>query len=560
MTKINRRSFIQRIGSCAAGLGLVPALSPVLGAADGKGASNPADDGPVLVTGDAVAVAETKYGKVRGFILNGITAFRGIPYGASTAGSNRFMPPKEPAPWSEIRPALWWGNSAPQDMAHRFADPYQSFIDHWNYDELSEDCLRLNVWTPALDDGQRRPVMVWLHGGGYGAGNGIEQDGYDGENFSRLGNVVFCSLNHRLGAIGFSDFSSVGGDPFAQSGNVGMLDIVAALQWVRDNIAQFGGDPGNVTIMGQSGGGAKVCLLTAMPSAKGLFHKAFAQSGSCLHGIAKDRAAQLAGYILKEAGLAASDLAKLQQMPWPEYQEIANRASKKLSHDSPSMGRPGGFGPVEDGVVVPVGRFYSDPAGLSSDIPMIVTTTFNESSPSRANSAMEQVTLDEVKAKLRERFKDRTDAVVDAYAKAFPEAKPVVIWSLVASNRQSAVATADAKSKQKAPVFVGWFGWQPTLFDNRMRAFHCLDISFWFHNTDRMYTHTGGGARARRLSARMAASLAHFMRTGNPNSGDLPDWPAYTSEKGETLVLDDVSVARDDPDGAARRSLPPMPG
>ncbi len=556
--KINRRSFLRRIGSFAAGLGFAPALSPVLRASAASGTARDSDDGPVLLIGDAIAVADTKYGKVRGFVLNGITAFRGIPYGADTSGANRFMPPREPAPWPEIKPAIWWGNSAPQDMANRFADQYQSFIDHWNYDELSEDCLRINVWTPAINDAQRRPVIVWLHGGGFFSGNGIEQDGYNGENFSRTGNVVFCSLNHRLGALGFSDFSGVGGEKFAESGNAGMLDIVAALKWVRDNIGNFGGDPDNVTIMGQSGGGAKVCFLAAMPSAKGLFHRAVALSGSALRGVDRDRSHLLASRILSEAVLTASDLDKLQQMPWLQYQEIANRAAKKLGKEMPTTGRRDGFSPVEDGIVLPMGQFYSDPAGLSSDVPMIVSTMFNESSPSRANSAMENVTLEEVKGKLRERFKDSTDAVVDAYAKAFPAAKPVEVWSLVASNRQAAIATADAKSRQKAPVFVSWFGWQPSLFDNRMRAFHCLDISFWFLNTDRMYTHTGGGAKARRLSALMAKSLLHFMRTGNPNSGDLPDWPAYTSEKGETMVLNDTSMVQNDPDGTARKSLPPL--
>ncbi|HZZ19394.1 MAG TPA: carboxylesterase family protein [Opitutaceae bacterium] len=549
---INRRSFIQTFGSIAAGLGLSPALRA---AADTKSAPE-ADDGPALQIGDQIAVADTKYGMVRGFILNGITVFRGIPYGADTSGANRFMPPKEPAPWNGVKPALWWGNSAPQDMTNRFANPYQSFVDHWNYDELSEDCLRLNVWTPALSDGGKRPVMVWLHGGGFTNGNGIEQDGYDGENFARLGNVVFCSINHRLGPIGFTDLSSIGGEKYAQSGNVGMLDIVAALQWVRDNIESFGGDPNNVTVSGQSGGGAKVTLLTAMPSAKGLFHKGVALSGSTLHGAKKEKAAKLAAHVLTEAGLTAADLDKLQQMPWKDYIQIAARASKNLSAEQGNKGRGMEFGPVADGVVVPEGTFYSDPAGLGSDIPLIVSTMLNEQSPSRFDSAMESISLAGVKTKVRDHFGDKTDEVVDAYAKAFPKAKPVEIWSLVSSNRQGAIATADAKAAQKAPVYVSWFAWQPSLFDNRQRAFHCLDISFWFYNTDRMLTHTGGGAKARRLGTAMSKTLVQFMRTGNPNSGDLPEWPTYTPSKGETMVFNDVSAVQDDPDREARKSLP----
>ena len=178
-----------------------------------------------------------------------------------------------------------------------------SFRDHWNYDDVSEDCLRINVFTPALKDGKKRPVLFWIHGGGFTNGNGIEHDGYNGENLARSGDVVFCSINHRLGPLGYCNLAGVGGEKFAASGNVGMLDIVAALEWVRDNIARFGGDPGNVTIMGQSGGGAKVCTLTAMPSARGLFHKAVVLSGASLRAGDKDYAEKLGAYVLAEAGL-----------------------------------------------------------------------------------------------------------------------------------------------------------------------------------------------------------------------------------------------------------------
>jgi para-nitrobenzyl esterase len=337
-----------------------------------------------------------------------------------------------------------------------------------------------------------------------------------------------------------------------------MLDIVAALKWVRENIAAFGGDPDNVTIIGQSGGGAKVSFLTAMPAAKGLFHKGVALSGSTLRGANKEKMAKLAGYVLAEAGLTAAELDKLQQMPWKEYLQVANRAAKKLAAAEPTDGEGIEFAPVADGVVIPEGQFYADPNGLGSDIPLIVSTVLNEASPSRFDSALEGISLEAVKAKLRSRFQDRTDAVVDAYARTFPQAKPVEVWSLVLSNRQRAVATANAKAAQKAPVYVNWFAWQPSLFDHRQRAFHCLDISFWFFNTDRMLTHTGGGARAKRLSKAMASSLLAFMRTGNPNSEGLPAWPAYTPAAGETMVFNDVSTVQYDPDREARRMLPPV--
>jgi para-nitrobenzyl esterase len=554
--KSNRRRFIMQAGAGTAALGVVSVLPNVHAAAPTPSSIKETDD-PILLIGDKVAVADTVYGKVRGFILAGIYTFRGIPYGADTSGINRFMPPLKPAPWSEIKPALWWGNSAPQDMNKRFSNPYSSFIDHWNYDELSEDCLRINVWTPALKDGKKRPVIVWLHGGGFSAGNGIEQDGYHGENFSRRGDVVFCSLNHRLGAIGFSNFAGIDREKYAASGSAGMLDIVAALEWVRDNIANFGGDPGNVTIIGQSGGGAKVCTLAAMPSAKGLFHKAVALSGTSLRGIDQEYSEKLGATILKEAGINASEIDKLQKMPWREYLEIASRASRKMNQESPNprMMR-GGFSPVADGVILVKEPFFSDQTGLSADVPMMICTTFNEQSPSREDSSLEHVTLDQVKEKLKDRFKEKTSEIVDAYAKAFPDSKPVEIWSLVASNRQSAIATANAKSRQKAPVFLSWFGWQPPLFDNRMRAFHCSDICFWFYNTDRMMTHTGGGGRPRKLSAKMADSLVQFMRTGRPDGGGLPHWSNYTTANGETMVLNDTSIVKNDPDREARKALP----
>lgn len=559
MDQTNRRTFLQTLGVYTAGIGAIAALPNRIVAAGPSASStaNADDDGPVLQIGDEIAIAETRFGKVRGFILNGIHTFRGIPYGADTAGENRFQPPRPPAPWVGIMPTIWWGDSAPQNMEKRYANVYASFIDHWNYEELSEDCLKLNLWTPALNDQKKRPVIVWLHGGGFFAGNAIEQDGYHGENFSRLGDIVYISLNHRLGAIGFSNFAGVAGDAYKQSGNVGMLDIVAALQWIKDNVANFGGDPNNITIIGQSGGGAKVCTLMAMPAAKGLFHKAVALSGSSLRGVDKAYSEKLGSYILSEAGLTAADIEKLQKMPWKDYLSIAERAERKLRAENPApAGRRGGFSPVGNGIDLPLGDFFAEADGLSNEIPLIVSTTFNESSPSRENSAYESIALPEVKEKLRPRFGDATDRVVDAYAKQFPQAKPVEIWSFVASNRQGAINTANAKSKQKASVYVSWFGWQPPLFDNRMRAFHCSDISFWFYNTDRMFTHTGGGARPRKLSLKMAKSLIQFMRTGSPNGGGLPEWPVYTAANGETMVLDDIPAVKNDPDRKARESLP----
>jgi para-nitrobenzyl esterase len=561
--KPSRRQFFHTVGAGAAGLAVGAKGLPSAFAAphDVPGTGQ----GPVLQVGDHIALADTRYGKVRGYILRGIHYFLGMPYGADTSGANRFMPPREPKPWTDVFPALWWGNSAPQDMENRYQNKYYSFRDHWNYDDVSEDCLRINVFTPAID-GKKRPVLFWIHGGGFTNGNGIEQDGYNGENLARLGDVVFCSINHRLGPLGFCDLAGVGGERYAASGNVGMLDVVAALEWVRDNIAGFGGDPANVTIMGQSGGGAKVCMLTAMPKAKGLFHKAVVLSGASLRMGEQGYAEKLGAYVLKEAALAPAEVDRLQEMPWKEFYAFATRAHKRLAEEEGGSGGGlrRGFNPVVDGIILPQDPYYPEAAATAADVPMIISSTMNELSSAWTDSSLEKVTLDEVVEKVKERagfragFGDKAREVVEAYAKAFPDKKPVEIWSLVSSTRQSTVALADAKSKQPAPVYVDWFAWQPPLFDGRIGAFHCVDISFWFYNTDLMLTHSGGGARPRKLSARMAGSLLQFMKTGNPNGGGLPTWPRYTSANGETMVLDDISDVRNDPDREARKALPPL--
>ncbi|PHN02481.1 carboxylesterase/lipase family protein [Flavilitoribacter nigricans] len=558
--KTNRRNFLQTMGAGAAGVGLTSGVS--LAAYSKPEDQDVNGDEQILFVGDDIAIAQTVYGKVQGLILRGIYQFRGIPYGADTSGKNRFMPPEKPESWDDVRPAVWWGNTAPQIMDNRYGNVWASFADHWNYDDVSEDCLKLNVWTPSIDDKKKRPVMVWLHGGGYTNGNGIEQEGYKGENLSRKGDIVFVSINHRLGPIGFSDLSGVGGKKYQHSGNVGALDMVAALEWVKENIANFGGDPANVTIMGQSGGGAKVCTLAAMPKASGLFHKAVPLSGSSTSATDQETSQKLGEYILEEAGLKPGEIDQLQEMPWKDYLLLANKASARYREENPGGGRRGGFAPVADGINIPKGTYFSDPDGVSSNVPMLICSTFHEWGMSRTDPELEKITAGKAKEVLRERagfrggLGDKAPEVYDAYAKAFPGAKPIEIMCLVASNRKGVVQTATAKSVQKAPVYVAWFGWEPPLFNNRMRAFHCLDICFWFYNTDLMLTHTGGGKRPRMLSEKMSDALLQFMKTGDPNVKSLPQWPAFTAAKGEVMVLDDQCELHNDPDREAREMLP----
>ena len=428
-----------------------------------------------------------------------------------------------------------------------------------NYSDLSEDCLRLNVFTPAINDGKLRPVIMYLHGGGFSSGNSIEQEEYNGENLARLGDIVFCSLNHRLGPLGYLNLAGVGGDNFAASGNIGNLDMIAALEWVRDNIANFGGDPGNVTIMGHSGGGMKVTTLTAMPAAKGLFHKAVVLSGSSTRAGEKESSEKLGAYVVREAGLTAAELDKLQYIPWLEFIKIANRAAQRLSletSNAPATSRAG-FSPVVDGFYLTQHPYYPEPTPLAADVPMMICSAMNEGI--MLDPALDKLTIEDVKGRLKPRYNEKTEEIVDTYALLFPGKTPVELLSIMNSSlqgalsRQGVVELADAKSKQAPPVYVAWMCWQPPLFDGRLRAFHSIDISFWFYNTDLMFTHTGGGARPRKLSEKMAGALLQFMRTGDPNNGGLPDWPRYTSEKGETMILDDVSLVKDDPDREGRK-------
>ena len=505
-----------------------------------------------LYIGEDIAVAQTQYGKVRGYILRNIYTFYGIPYGAPTSGENRFMPPQKPEPWDGVRPAVFYAESAPQVVSYgRTPESYSAFVDHWNYDMYGEDCLRLNVWTPKLD-AAKRPVLVWLHGGGFSSGNSVEQDGYNGENLSRYGDIVFVSVNHRLNAFGYTDFAGVGGEKYKHSGNVGMLDIIAALQWVHDNIAAFGGDPGNVTIMGQSGGGSKVSIVAAMPAAKGLVHKGVALSGNSVQGANKEYAEGLGAYIVKKAGLKPSEIDKLQQMPWEEYYALAMEASREYARIAQPRGGRGGFSPVGDGVDLPAGTFFDPNDPNVPDIPMIYCTTFHEQNPDRDNAALEDITLDGVIEQMTPTFGPKAAEIVNAYAKTFPDVKPIELWAMLRSTRSNVVRSANVKLGQKSPVYMAWFGWKAPIFDGRIRAFHCSDISFWFHNTDLMITHNGGGKAPRELSEKMSDALLAFMRTGDPNCKSLPAWPKYTAENGEVMILDTVCEVKNDPDREAR--------
>ena len=520
---------------------ILPALLTVAGCAGGNKAA--VEDGPRLQVGDDIAITQTQYGKVQGFILDDVYTYLGIPYGAPTGGANRFMPPQKPESWQGIRQAMFYGNDAPQNMDNKWQNNASTFTDHWNYYDVSEDCLNLNVWTPAPDS-KKRPVLVWMHGGGFAAGNSIEQDGYHGANLARSGDIVFVSVNHRLNAFGFSDLSSCGDPAFKNSGNVGVLDLVAALQWVHDNIANFGGDPGNVTIMGQSGGGAKVCDVISMPSAAGLVHKAVGLSGNAISAANPVSSAAIGAAILKTV---RGDVKKLQAMPWEEYYTLAHAVAAQANTDA-----MGGFAPVADGEVLPAGTFFQDSQAHSAKIPLMLCTTSSEFSLSKENAQLEAISVDDAIAMVRDSFgQPDAEKVFKAYQAAFPGKKPIEIINMIVANRASVLATADAKYGQGAPVYLALFDYNAPLFNGRIRAFHCSDICYWFKNTDLMVTHTGGGAEPRKVSDQMSAALLAFMRTGNPNCKEIPEWPAYTPEDAPTMIFSTNTEMRNAPDREA---------
>lgn len=546
-----KKNFVKSLILPMALLALVACLVWACSGLSAKTGGVPNPDRQQLFIGDSIAIASTQYGKVRGYILRDVYTFLGVPYGASTAGASRFKAPLPPERWDGVRPTIYYGSVSPQNMENRYSSQFGSFRDHWNYTDAGEDCLCLNVWTPGLDN-KERPVLVWFHGGGFTSGNGIEQDGYNGENLSRYGDIVFVSVNHRLGPVGFSDFSAV--DPeFADSGNAGTLDMVLALQWVHDNISNFGGDPSNVTIMGQSGGGAKVCTLLAMSETKDLISKAVGLSGNSVGAIQSRVSAEIGKRIWE---LGGRDMKKLQEMPWEEYLALANKVGMEYVATHEGVSRRGCFGPVADGFHVPMGRFYSSSTAPSSKVPLLLCSTTSEFSPSTNDAALEEIDREGAIEYISKMLGlKNAEEAFDAFAAIFPDKKPIDAIGLMMGYRTAVIETANAKCVQDAPVYVAMFGWNSPLFDGRMRAPHCSDICFWFLNTDVMLTHTGGGAAPRAMSVKMADALLRFMRTGDPNGSGLPEWPVYDPQKQTTMFLGEVCKAYENLDTDALATL-----
>ena len=530
--RMDRRSFISRGSLAAAGL-LVGRVHGVL-AQDARGL-------PIS------PVVQTSAGKLRGLVRYGVNQYWGVPYGASTAGANRFMPPVKPHAWTGVRDAMQVSQRAPQN-----ADGPISEV--WSLDrreEMGEDCLSVNVFTPGTGGGNR-PVMVWLHGGGFAGGSGSWLL-YDGTNLARKEDVVVVSVNHRLNLFGFLHLTDLGGgEKWANASNVGMLDIVAALGWIKENIAAFGGNPGNVTIFGQSGGGGKVTTAMAMPAATGLFHRAIAMSGSALRGTPRENATRAAEQYLAKLGLKPNQLDELQKRPWKQLQDAfySQPAIQELAN-----------GPVVDGRSLPRDQWTPDAPEYSATVPLMQGSVETEDA---WNDPPPPLDMPEAEMMTRVKRIARDDdgkarELVALYRRTHPGITNTDVWLIMNADntrRANAQTLAELKTAQgKAPSYLYYFNWRSPVHKGQMKAYHTLDIPFVLYNIDVAASMTGAGQDRYALAHKMSAAWAAFARTGNPNHADLPKWPAFTATDRPTMILGRECKVMNDPNREERLAL-----
>ena len=492
-------------------------------------------------------VAETSFGKVRGVDNAGIKTFKGIPYGANTAGVNRFMPPVDPPKWAGVRDALEYGHSAPQrDPAAQPAGGGLG-VAAQGLPAEGEDCLVLNVWTPAVNDGRKRPVMFWCHGGGFATGSGSSPD-TDGTNLARRGDVVVVTVNHRLNVLGFANLSEFSRD-FAASGDNGMLDIVHALKWVRANIGHFGGDPNAVMIFGQSGGGRKVETLLAMPSAKGLFHRATIESGAALQVAGRDVAMRNAEQLLAKLGISKSDVRELQKLPV----EKIMAAYFAVVRDQAGVDQTvSGFVPSVDGKILPQQPFHPAASPVSADVPVMIGNTRTEMTLFSANDAEAfRLNEDGLRMRIREMLGGDSEEMIALYRKLNPAATPSDVYFLIASDYRYGAPTMKIAERRaalgKGAVYLYYFKWETPVQGGRLKSPHTMEIPFAFDNVKISARLTGGGPEAMALADKLSDTWIAFARTGNPNTPKLPHWPAFTSTDRATMVIDNKSEVVNDP-------------
>lgn len=495
-------------------------------------------------------VVETAAGKVRGVIQAGTLTFRGIPYGASTAGSNRFMPPRKPEPWTGVRDAFQNGPTAPQQSV----PPNALILNHKEPAVQGEDCLVVNVFTPSLNGGRNRPVMVWLHGGGFASGAGSAHS-FDGTFLASSRDVVVVSVNHRLNIFGYLYLADAGGDKYADSGNAGLLDVVAALEWVRDNIAHFGGNPGNVTLFGQSGGGLKISTLLAMPPAKGLFHKAIIESGSLLKGIHREGAGKATDRLLAKLGLQSNQVDELQKLPVDRL--LAAIDTRGAAPGTP----PFNFAPVVDGRSLPRDPF--DPAApeISADVPLIVGSVNTEGTfftpPDSPLFSLDEAGM---RTRLMPRFGDATDKLIDLYRKELPNASPSQIYFLISAFPSAAITQAERKAAQgKAPVFMYLFTWETPVEGGKRHSPHTVELPFVFNNVLEQPEEVGNGPDLQPLAEKVSGAWTAFARTGIPSTAGAPKWLPYTANERATMIINNEWKLVNDPRHDVRLILNTLP-
>jgi para-nitrobenzyl esterase len=545
---IDRRRAL--IASMAAGAGL--ALPAAQAQSAGTVSRRPGPDG----TTPRSAIAKTRYGPVRGYVAGDVFTFKGIPYGQDTGGENRWLPAKPPQPWTEPYNALVYGANSPQ-TTHNFRAVEHTFLQQWDDGFQGEDMLKLNVWTPSLSGS--RPVMVYFHGGGFAFGSSYELASHDGAQMARHHDVVQVSINHRLNVLGFLDLTEVGGAAYDDSVNVSMTDCIAALRWVQENIAAFGGDPDKVMIYGQSGGGSKVTTLLGMQSGKGLIHRAAAQSGG---GGALPTAEQSLEYsrrLVKHLGIAPNDIAALQKLAWADLSAASSTVAGEINGPTVrSLGGPPatprvGWGPTLDGKVIDVRSFADVAPEVSRNVPMLIGNTSEEGmrwglNPSEAEWRKDLTgQLGAAKA----------DALIASMKKAHPEKAARTlsygVQSIAYRNRvQDMVRLKHAQGG--APVYQYLFQWQSPQLDGLAGAWHTADLAFCFDNTARCEQGTGNTPEAQRLARTMAGAWATFARTGNPSQPRL-NWSPSDPVRCQTMVFDDQCRMVDDPEGGSRRIL-----
>jgi para-nitrobenzyl esterase len=485
---------------------------------------------------------ETQYGRVRGVLNDGISVFKGIPYGAPTSGGNRFRAPQPPEAWTGVRDTLTYPSMAPQP-----ASPIRGLFESWtDPTTVGEDCLGLNIWTPAVRDGGKRPVMVWFHGGDFSSLSG-SRSVFDGTRLARRGDVVVVTVNHRLNAFGFLYLGQLLPE-FADAANAGMLDLVAALEWIRDDIAEFGGDPSNVTIFGQSGGGGKVATMMAMPAGKGLFHRAIIQSGTYarnahLEAMTPDAATKHAHTLLGALGLAASDARTLLELPMEALIAGISAASQVKER---AVWRP-----VADGKNLPAGPSWPSAPEVSADVPLMVGSTATEMSMLMGTFRPELFDIDDTD--MRKRLSvwfapEKMDEVIATFRKKNPNATPGRLYfdiSTAVVFRRGAWRHADLKAAQgKAPVYLYEIDWVTPVDGGKWGSPHSMEHPFVFDNVALSASMVGTSqAEPQKIADQISPTWIAFARTGDPNNPAIPHWPAYTVPERATMVFDTQSKA-----------------